>query len=163
VLSVAQQGEAMRVSTPKGDFEFDFLIVSTGFKVDWEHRPEFAGIAPFVRTWKDRFTPAPGDEDQELADSPDLGPVFEFQERVPGDCPGLSRIHCFCYPAALSHGTVSGDIPAISEGARRLAGGIASLFYREDFDHHYAYLEAYAEPELFGDEWTPALPPQERN
>ncbi|SFP09980.1 Predicted flavoprotein CzcO associated with the cation diffusion facilitator CzcD [Variovorax sp. OK605] len=163
VLSVAQQGEAMRVSTPKGDFEFDFLIVSTGFKVDWEHRPEFAGIAPFVRTWKDRFTPAPGDEDQELADSPDLGPVFEFQERVPGDCPGLSRIHCFCYPAALSHGTVSGDIPAISEGARRLAGGIASLFYREDFDHHYAYLEAYAEPELFGDEWTPALPPQERS
>jgi cation diffusion facilitator CzcD-associated flavoprotein CzcO len=166
ILSItppASQGEAMRVRTPKGDFEFDFLIVSTGFKVDWPNRPEFADIAAHVRTWGDRFVPAPGDEDQELADSPDLGPAFEFQERVPGECPGLARIHCFCYPAALSHGTVSGDIPAISDGARRLASGIASLFYREDFDHHYANLEAYAEPELFGDEWTPALPPQERN
>ncbi len=163
ILSVEPMGDAMRVHTPKGIFEFDFLLVSTGFKVDWAHRPEFADIGPCVRTWKDRFTPAPGDEDQELADSPDLGPVFEFQQRVPGECPGLARIHCFCYPAALSHGTVSGDIPAISEGAKRLAGGMASLFYREDFDHHYANLEAYAEPELFGDEWVPALPPQERN
>ncbi|MET3495212.1 NAD(P)/FAD-dependent oxidoreductase [Variovorax boronicumulans] len=162
VLSIAPRGTAMRVTTPKGDFEFDFLIVSTGFKVDWPNRPEFDAIAPHVRTWKDRFVPPPGDEDQELADSPDLGPVFEFQQRVAGNCPGLARIHCFCYPAALSHGTVSGDIPAISDGARRLANGIASLFYREDFDHHFANLEAYSEPELFGDEWVPAPPPGER-
>lgn len=163
VLAIEPKGEAMRVSTPKGDFEFDFLIVSTGFKVDWPNRPEFDGIAAHVRTWKDRFQPAPGDEDQELDDSPDLGPAFEFKERASGGCPGLGRIHCFCYPAALSHGTVSGDIPAISDGAKRLASGIASLFYREDFDHHWANLEVFAEPELFGDEWTPALPPQERN
>ncbi|MBJ2157740.1 NAD(P)-binding domain-containing protein [Variovorax sp. IB41] len=163
VLAVAPQGDAMRVTTPKGDFEFDFLIVSTGFKVDWPNRPEFDAIAAHIRTWKDRFVPAPGDEDQELADSPDLGPVFEFQPRTAGECPGLDRIHCFCYPAALSHGTVSGDIPAISDGAKRLASGIASLFYREDFDHHFANLEAYSEPELFGDEWTPAPPPGERS
>jgi cation diffusion facilitator CzcD-associated flavoprotein CzcO len=163
VLSVAPEGEAMRVRTPKGDFEFDFLIVSTGFKVDWPNRPEFAEIAAHVRTWGDRFVPIPGSEDPELADSPDLGPVFEFQERAPGECPGLARIHCFCYPAALSHGTVSGDIPAISDGARRLAAGIASLFYREDFEQHFANLQAYAEPELLGDEWTPALPPRERS
>ncbi|MNP99191.1 4-hydroxyacetophenone monooxygenase [compost metagenome] len=162
ILAVAPQGEALRVTTPKGDFEFDFLIVSTGFQVDWAARPEFAGIAAHIRTWKDRFTPAPGDEDRELADSPDLGPAFEFQENAPGACPGLARIHCFCYPAALSHGTVSGDIPAISDGARRLAAGLASLFYREDAAHHWANLQAYSEPELFGDEWTPAPPPQER-
>ena len=163
VLSIEPRGEFMRVSTPKGNFDLDFLIVSTGFKVDWRNRPEFDGISAHIRAWKDRFAPLPGDEDQELADSPDLGPAFEFQARVPGECPGLGLIHCFCYPAALSHGTVSGDIPAISEGARRLAGGIASLFYREDFDHHYANLLAYAEPELSGDEWLPAPAPQERN
>ena len=163
ILSVVPEGDSMRVSTPKGDFEFDFLIVSTGFKVDWPNRPEFDGIASHIRTWKDRFVPASGDGDQELADSPDLGPVFEFKERVPGECPGLERIHCFCYPAALSHGTVSGYIPAISDGAKRLASGIASLFYREDFDHHFANLEAYSEPELFGDEWVPAPPPGERS
>ena len=67
------------------------------------------------------------------------------------------RIHCFCYPAALTHGTVSGDIPAISEGAKRLAQGIAAHFYREDIDEHYARMQRYDEPELLGDEWTPAV------
>ena len=156
VQRVEQQGDALRVATPRGTFVFDFLIVSTGFAIDWLQKPEFAHIAPHVRAWSDRYQPAPGDEDQELADSPDLGPVFEFQQRVAGSCPGLERIHCFCYPAALSHGTVSGDIPAISDGARRLAQGLASLFYREDIAQHFANLQAYAEPELLGDEWTPA-------
>lgn len=63
-------------------------------------------------------------------------------------------------PASLTHGSVSGDIPAISEGARRLAQGIAGLLYQEDIEGHYAAMQAYAEPEIFGDEWTPAPPPQ---
>ena len=151
--------KVLRVRTSKGIFELDFLIVSTGFKVDWLQRPEYAAIAPYVRAWKDRYTPSPGDEDEELADSPDLGPVFELQEKTPGTYLGLERVHCFCYPAALSHGTVSGDIPSISDGARRLAQGIVSLFYREDVQHHFKVLQAYAEPELFGDEWTAAPPP----
>ncbi len=53
---------------------------------------------------------------------------------------------------------MSGDIPAISDGARRLGQGIAGLLYQEDVEIHYANLEAYAEPEVFGDEWTPAPP-----
>jgi len=51
-----------------------------------------------------------------------------------------------------------GDIPAISDGAQRLAQGIASLLYAEDVDSHYQNLQAYAEPELTGDEWTPSEP-----
>ena len=113
-----------------------------------------------MRAWRDRYVPPAGEEDRELADSPDLGSAFELLEKVPGECPGLSHVHCFCYPAALSHGTVSGDIPAISDGATRLAQGIASLFYREDIETHYARLQAYAEPEVFGDEWVAADPPQ---
>jgi cation diffusion facilitator CzcD-associated flavoprotein CzcO len=159
IEAVEQQGKTLRVITPKGDFTLDFLLLSTGFRVDFGARPEFGIIAPHIRLWSDRFQPEPGQEDQELSDSPDLGPAFEFQEKTPGSCPGLSQVHCFCYPAALSHGTISGDIPAISDGARRLAQGIASLLYREDVATHFAALERYAEPELFGDEWTPAPPP----
>ncbi len=129
-----------------------------GFAIDWSLRPEFADIAPHVRLWNQRFTPEAGEEDAELSASPDLGPLFEFQEKTPGEQPGLEHIHCFCYPAALSHGTVSGDIPAISDGARKLAQGLASLFYREDLEHHYAQLQSYSEPELDGSEWTPADP-----
>jgi cation diffusion facilitator CzcD-associated flavoprotein CzcO len=159
IEAVEQQGDTLRVSTPKGKFTLDFLLLSTGFRVDFGARPEFGAIAPHIRLWSDRYQPEPGQEDQELSDSPDLGPAFEFQEKTPGSCPGLSQVHCFCYPAALSHGTISGDIPAISDGARRLAQGIASLLYRDDVAAHFAALERYAEPELFGDEWTPAPPP----
>ncbi len=156
VQSVRVQGADLHVATTQGVFALDFLILATGFEINWARKPEFAAFAGQVRTWGQRYQPPAGNEDRELADSPDLGPVFEFQPATPGACPGLDRIHCFCYPAALSHGTVSGDIPAISDGARRLATGLASLFYREDVEHHFATLQAYAEPELTGEEWTPA-------
>ncbi len=159
IEGVQQQGDTLHVRTPKGTFSFDFLLVSTGFKVDWTNRPEYAFIGPHVRAWRDRYQPQPGEEDEELADSPDLGPAFELQEKTPGACPGLERVHCFCYPATLSQGTVSGDIPAISDGARKLAQGIVSLFYREDVAYHFEVLKAYAEPELLGDEWVAAPPP----
>ncbi len=82
--------------------------------------------------------------------------MFEFQEKNIGTCPGLSRIHCFCYPAVLSHGALTGDVPAISEGAQRLSQGIASLFFREDIERHYDKMKQYDDPELLGDEWQAA-------
>jgi len=160
--SVEVRGDVLHIGTPRGTYELDFLIFSTGFRIDLETRAEFAAFAPHIRYWRDRYVPPAGQEDRELSDSPDLGEAFEFQEKTQGACPGLSRIHCFCYPAALSHGTISGDIPAISDGARRLGQGIAALLYQEDVELHYAALQAFAEPEVFGDEWTPALPPAHR-
>ncbi|MGO4328030.1 NAD(P)-binding domain-containing protein [Cupriavidus sp. 2TAF22] len=159
---IEQAGDTLRVHTSRGVFELDFLVFSTGFRIALESRDEFAAFAPHIRYWRDRYAPRAGQEDQELSDSPDLGPAFEFLETTPGACPGLSRIHCFNYPAALTHGTVSGDIPAISDGARRLGQGIAALLYQEDVETHYANLEAFAEPEVFGDEWVAADPPPAR-
>ncbi|WP_326533063.1 NAD(P)/FAD-dependent oxidoreductase [Pseudorhodoferax sp.] len=156
VQGVQVHGDGLQVRTPKGAFGYDFLIVSTGFQIDWARRPEFGHIAPHIRTWSERYQPPAALHDQELADSPVLGPAFEFQEKAPGNCPGLSHVHCFCYPATLSHGALAGDIPNISDGARRLAAGVASHFYREDFEQHFTNLQAYAEPELLGDEWVPA-------
>lgn len=150
--------DSMTLRTPKGVFELDFLIFATGFNIDWRARPEYAGLAPYLRNWGDRFSAPPEQADRELADSPDLGALFELQEKIPGQCPGLDRIHAFCYPAALSQGTISGDIPAISEGGKRLAQGLASLFYREDIAEHFENIKKFADPELLGDEWSPATP-----
>ena len=150
--SIDVHGDALRVHTPLGVFDLDFLIFSTGFRIDWGLRPEYGAFAPHVRAWKHGFAPPEGLDDVELSDSPYLGPAFELQDRDPGSCPGIDRIHCFCYPAALSHGTVSGDIPAISDGARRMAQAMAALFYREDIDAHFERLRQYDEPELLGDE-----------
>jgi len=157
VQAVAPRDDgALRIDTSKGPLAADFLIFCTGFRSDWALRPEFNAIAPHVRLWQDRFTPPPGEEDAELAGSPDLGPVYQFQERRPGDCPGLARVHCFNYAAALSMGASAGDIPQISEGAQRLARGLAAQLLADDVDQHFAAIQAYAEPELLGDEWAPA-------
>lgn len=149
------EGRALQVRTSQGPIALDFLIFATGFAVDWAQRPMLRHLAPHVRTWGERYTPAAGEENAELAASPDLGPDFEFQPRPGHTCPGLERIHCFTYPAALSLGVITGDIPAISEGALRLATTVAGLLWAEDIEHHYARMQAYAEPEVFGDEWVP--------
>ena len=152
---------ALRVATSVGPITLDFLIFATGFVVDWAQRPMLRHIAPHVRLWRQRFTPEPGQEDRELSASPDLGDDFEFQAIDPAACPGLERVHCFCYPAALSLGVITGDIPAISEGALRLANSLCGLLYAEDFEHHYERMCAYAEPEVFGDEWVVSPLPEE--
>lgn len=150
---------ALRLDTAKGPLATDFIIFCTGFRLDWSLRPEFAAFASQVRLWQDRYQPEPGQDDAELAQSPDLGPLLEFQEKTAGACPGLARVHCFCYPSALSHGAVAGDIPQISDGAKRLAQGLAGQLFTEDIAAHYASMEQYAEPELLGDEWTNAAFP----
>jgi cation diffusion facilitator CzcD-associated flavoprotein CzcO len=156
------RGNALRVSTSAGPIELDFLVFATGFAVDWGERPMLRHIAPHVRRWQDRFVPEPGQQDAELAASPDLGADFEFQPRMGHVCPGLERIHCLCYPATLSAGVITGDIPAISEGALALATSLAALLYAEDVATHFARMQAYAEPEVFGDEWVASpLPPAE--
>jgi cation diffusion facilitator CzcD-associated flavoprotein CzcO len=158
VESIAEHDAALHVQTSLGAIALDFLIFSTGFKVDWAQRPMLRHIAPHVRLWKHRYQ-AP-DDDAELEDSPDLGQSFEFQLRPGGHCPGLERVHCFAYPAALSLGVITGDIPAISDGAQQLATDLAALLYAEDVEHHFQRMQAFAEPEVFGDEWVASpLPP----
>jgi cation diffusion facilitator CzcD-associated flavoprotein CzcO len=156
LLRLEQAGEALRVTTPKGSYGLDFLIFATGFRQDLERRPEFAAFSPHIRLWQDRFAAPDGLDDEELATSPDLGPAFEFQERQPGTCAMLRYIHCFNHHATLSHGKLAGDIPAVSEGAQRLARGLAQSLFVEDRNLHYAALQAFDTPELLGDEWQDA-------
>jgi FAD-dependent urate hydroxylase len=156
LFDLAEADGHLVLTTLKGVHHLDFLIFGTGFSVDLGERPELAAVAPFIRFWKDRYTPPAGIDNPELAQTPDLGPAFEFQEKQPGACPALSRIHCFNYPALLSHGKLSGDIPAVSEGAERLARGIARALFVADRESHYRALMAYDTPELLGDEWQDA-------
>lgn len=157
--TLTHDGETITLTTPKGSYALDYLIFATGFQTQIDTRPEFATIAPYVRRWRERYAPPDALASDELASSPDLDRHFAFQEREPGTCPALARIHCFNHAASLSHGKVSGDIPAISDGAQRLARAIASMLFDADREHHYASLEAFDKAELLGDEWTDADAP----
>ena len=70
---VEERDGALQVRTSAGPIELDFLIFATGFKVDWRQRPMLRRIAPCIRVWKDRYPAPAGDDDAELAESPDLG------------------------------------------------------------------------------------------
>lgn len=159
IREVREVADELLVETTQGPMHFDFLIAATGFVNDFAGRPEFAALAPHIRSWADgRQTPAMGPVRSGMSDAPDLGPDFEFREKVPGACPILRRIHCFNDAAMLTHGKVSGDIPAVSAGADRLARGIAASLFEADVETHFENLQAYDVPELQGDEWTDSTP-----
>ncbi|MFM0201481.1 NAD(P)/FAD-dependent oxidoreductase [Paraburkholderia fungorum] len=153
VKTLTVESDSLVVQTPKGRYQTDFIIFATGFSIDITRRPELASFASQIRLWQERSTPPDNERTGDLGLAPDLGPLFEFRERHPGACPALSRIHCFNSAALMSHGRLSGDIPGVSVGARRLAEGIATQLFVEDIDSHYTALLDYESPELHGDEW----------
>ena len=68
----------------------------------------------------------------------------------------ISRISCFAFPAVPSHGKITSGIPSISEGATRLATGLARSLFVEDRAYHLNRFLGFDTPELLGDEWTDA-------
>jgi cation diffusion facilitator CzcD-associated flavoprotein CzcO len=147
--------DQLLVSTPRGNFAFDHLILATGFRLDWAIHPEFSSFSVQVKTWADTFTPPPGKALPELAATPYLSNTFQFEEKSPGCCPGLEQIYCFCFPSTLSNGHVTGLIPGVSIGAKRLAEALASSLYHEDREILYQRILDYNDPEVLGDEWQP--------
>jgi cation diffusion facilitator CzcD-associated flavoprotein CzcO len=153
-----ETGGSVTVVTPKGSHVVDFVIFATGFGVDFGRRPEFAEFSDKVLLWRDVYRPPPGDRHEGLASTPYLGPHFEFLPKA-GLAPAaasVSHIYCFAYPAVTSHGKITSGIPSISDGANRLAEGIARSLFVEDRDIHIADFRTYAAPELLGNEWRDA-------
>ena len=54
----------------------------------------------------------------------------------------------------MSHGPISGDIPAISTGAERVANGIAGALFAEDYERTWRRMVGWSNPELRGDEYV---------
>lgn len=156
-------GELAITTTSGKTLAADFLILGTGFIVDPIARTELDGYADRIALWRDRYRPPPGLAHAQLGAFPYLADDFGFMERVPGEAPWLSRIHCFNYGASVSLGKTSGDIPGISEGAAWLARALAAKFYAEDIEQHWQRLLDYATPELKGDEWTASALPDARS
>ncbi|MBV9784425.1 MAG: NAD(P)/FAD-dependent oxidoreductase [Acidisphaera sp.] len=153
----ADAGVALVVGPDHRPASADFLVVGTGFRIDLAHAPELAEMLPQIATWGDRYEPPPALRRASLARYPWLGDGFELIEREPGACPSLGRVHLFNHAATASLGAIASDIPGVDGGAARLATHIVRHFFREDFAHVRAALEAFAEPEL---ETTPFYVPE---
>ncbi len=110
-------------------------------------------VAADILLWRDAHTPAPGEQDAGLAAAPWLDDAFAFTPREAGTASHLARLHCFNFAATLSHGKLTGDIPAVSEGADRLARGICARLLVADVATRAAHHAAFDEPEITGEEW----------
>lgn len=159
VTDLVEAGGAVAITTPKGRYPADLVIFATGFSVDFDKRPEFGVLRDKILLWRDAYQPPAGWDHEGVGATPYLGPSFEFLPR-PGLEPDLSeavsRISCFAYPAVPTHGKITSGIPSISEGATRLATGLARSLFVEDRAQHLDRFLAFDTPELFGDEWTDA-------
>lgn len=150
---VRRVDDGLVLSTDKGEFAADLVILGTGFRFDFGGVTELAGIAHRTLLWRDLPGGADGPDD-EFLDCPALGPGFELRPRPGTDPAGFNQIRCFTHAAQPSLGNLANDIPQASEGAERLARAIASDLFVADHAHHREALLGYAEPELLGDEWT---------
>ena len=152
---ITHESGEIAIDTVRGvRFYTDFIILGTGFTVEPLARTELAGYADKILLWQDCYSPPPELAHDELGRFPYLAKNFAFQERHPGEAPWLKDIHCFNFGATVSLGKVSGDIPAVSDGARWLAQTLAAKLYTEDIEQHWQTLLDYSKPELLGNEWV---------
>jgi len=151
--SVSRDEDGVVVTTPKGKYAFDHLIVGTGLYNDMSSRPEMAPYASRVAVWGDRFRPSEDVRENEMmVGMPYLGPHFEYLEKVPGALPWAGKVYNFTYGAGLSLGITSTQLSGLRFGVERLTRGIAASLFAEDVDAQFESLDAFDEPELVTDD-----------
>ena len=146
-----KMGDKMHIFTNSEKYVLDNIILGTGFKINVTSPKYLSKFSNKIRTFRDTIS-AQEQYFDEFLDFPDLGNSFQLQEKSIGEAEYLKDLHEFTFAATVSHGNVSGDIPAVSDGAERLARSIASDIFVEDYPRHFSELYDYEEPELFGDE-----------
>ena len=149
-LSVEQVGDTVRVTTPQGTFDFDFLVLSTGLLSDPGLRPELAALAPHIARWADRYTPPAGQGNALLDAHPYLGPAFELLPRDPGDAAKLHGLFAFNYSALASIGLSASALSGLRHALPRLAKGVADQLFLDDAEAMVDAFLAYDDIEFVG-------------
>ena len=155
-----RQGDVLELETTTGPLIADLVILGTGFDVDIPGTRAMT-FANQLQLWRDRL-PAKS-KDSDLAAFPYLDEGFRYTTADADLAPHARRLHAFSHVCMVSLGNLANDIPAVSEGAERLARSIAIDLFQEDKAIHWQRLADFADPELLGDEvpdldaWSPPL------
>ena len=139
----------VHVTTPRGKFEFDYLICATGSVVNLAARPELRDVAGHVARWSDRYRPPVGLEHSLLAQYPYVGEQYELQERVPGSGHAwLNRVYAYNFSSYVSMGPHSTSVSAHKYSIPRMVRGITRALMFEQLDAVMPGIAAYNELEL---------------
>ena len=139
----------IRLRTPSGWCETDFLILGTGFGADLDDRPELASCVAQIATWSDRYAPPDDRANAAMGRYPYVGPGFELQEKAPGAMPGLRRIRMFNHGAMVSSGPVATGLNGMPFGLARLIKHMSCDFLRDQAGALLAEFETYDEPDAW--------------
>jgi cation diffusion facilitator CzcD-associated flavoprotein CzcO len=134
---VAEVDGKARVTTPKGVYDLDFLLIGTGFVTDLSLRPELANLHDKIALWSDRYTPPPEEASADLARHPYLGAGFECQEKQPGETPWIRGIFNYTFGGLVSLGFGGASISGMKYSLPRIVGGITRQLYEDDLEAHY--------------------------
>jgi FAD-dependent urate hydroxylase len=140
--AVGLDGGEIVIETPQGELRADHLLLGTGATVELEARAELRSLAPAVLRWRDRFTPAAGEEDGRLAALPYLDDHYGFMPRVEGDS-WVQRVFCFNAASYLSHGPHSTSISGHRHCLPRVVRGVTDRLFREQQNGYLAKLRAF--------------------
>jgi FAD-dependent urate hydroxylase len=151
------EGGVVVARAAHGEFRFDFAIAGTGYAGDPGLRPELADFAGEILLWRDRFTPAAGDEDEFLGAHPYLGQGEEYLEKTPGSSPFLRDIHAHNPSGFVSCGVPVGDVPSMKRGIPAVTAGISHDLFFADLPAHEQRLNADIAPEFPPSLYAPAV------
>jgi cation diffusion facilitator CzcD-associated flavoprotein CzcO len=124
------------------EFRCDFAIAGTGYFVDPQARLELSDFADQILLWRDRYRPAPGEEDLYLGAHPYLGAGHEYLEKVPGAAPHLRDIHVHNPAGFVSFGWPEGDVPSMKRGVQAIVAQISRDLFLADLEVHRSRLAA---------------------
>ena len=152
---VGETDRGVEVTTPKGTFVFDFLVLSTGLVTDHDLRPELAQVGDKIARWHDVYQ-APKDQKSQILDNhPYLSEGFEFTPVRSDDAAEIEGLYAFNYSALVSMGLSAAALTGLGYAIPRLAQSIASKLFLEDKTEWVQKYLDYDEVE-FVSEWAPA-------
>ncbi len=139
------------VTTPKGEFAFDYIVVSTGLLSDPGLRPELRLVERYIARWSDCYQ-APEDKANPLLDAhPYLSPGFALQSRGEDGKKLLHGLFVFNYSALASCGLSASAISGIRNAIPKLVAGVADQLFGDDRERILQSFYSYNEIEFTGD------------
>jgi cation diffusion facilitator CzcD-associated flavoprotein CzcO len=142
-------GQAV-ITTPQGEFTYDYLIASTGLVSDPLLRPELKLLAPHIARWSDRYQ-APVELANPMLDAhPYLTPGFALTGRGEVAARHVHGIFVFNYSALASCGLSASAISGTRPAVPRLASAVADQLFHDDREQILESFLSYRDAEFVG-------------
>jgi cation diffusion facilitator CzcD-associated flavoprotein CzcO len=154
-VEAIDDGARVKVTTPRGEHVFDFVVLSTGLISDPALRPELRKVALAIARWGD-VVPVPADVRAPqgirdlIAAHPYLGPAFEFLPVRPELADKVYGLFAFNYSALLSLGLSASALSGLQQALPKLASGIADQLFLDDKAENLAAFIGYDDHEFLG-------------